>query len=247
MKLPECQLKFLELAHFQVKHSFYNSKWCSGNLADVLKSSSASLLSDQNEVRKSRKGKNAHHSSIIQLTSTSRYRSFVETEMRTSGFFGLMRHVKNLLKSTFVKGQFIYSDQKNVSLTNNDVDVMFEKKEAGKILNIVNSLSVAPVDTESDFNMLNFGNGVQYVKACQEMCLPSFLDNYLFLTRVPIDIVHESVRFRIEYKPKVEPSYLSIRQVCKHGLNNFLIRSDIEKVNVVKILVSSFISVIRVM
>nr|XP_047128711.1 mitogen-activated protein kinase kinase kinase 4-like isoform X2 [Hydra vulgaris] len=213
----------LELAHFQVKHSFYNSKWCSGSIHDVLKNSSASLLADPNKVKKGRKGKHFHHLSVIEQTSTSRYRSFVETQMRTSGFFGLMRRVKNLLKSTLVKGQFIFSDQTK-DLSNNELDnSSFLKKEPKNVLNIVNSLSpVSPNNTESDFSMSNFGNGVQYAKACQEMCLPSFLDNYFFLTRVPIDIVHESVRFRIECKPKVEPSYLSIRQMiheCKEVIS----------------------------
>ena len=48
------------------------------------------------------------------------------------------------------------------------------------------------------------------------MNLPSFLPTYLFLVRVPLDVVHECLRLRLEQRPHpadVEPSILSIRQV----------------------------------
>ena len=45
--------------------------------------------------------------------------------------------------------------------------------------------------------------------------LPSFLPTYLFLLRVPLDVVHECLRLRLEQRPDrdAEPSVLSIRQV----------------------------------
>ncbi len=46
------------------------------------------------------------------------------------------------------------------------------------------------------------------------MRLPSFRAPYLFLCRVPLDVVHECLRIRLEQKPQ-EPSELSIRQVIK--------------------------------
>ncbi len=43
--------------------------------------------------------------------------------------------------------------------------------------------------------------------------LPSFLPTYLFLVRIPLDVVHECVRLRLEQRPENEPSLLSVRQV----------------------------------
>ena len=49
-----------------------------------------------------------------------------------------------------------------------------------------------------------------------QMNLPSFLGTFLFLMRIPLDVVHECVRLRLEQRPSpdtLEPSVLSIRQV----------------------------------
>ncbi|KAK7497186.1 hypothetical protein BaRGS_00011480 [Batillaria attramentaria] len=60
---------------------------------------------------------------------------------------------------------------------------------------------------------------------CQEfrrMGLPSFRPSYLFLVRIPLDVVHECLRLRLEQKPLGEPSFLSIRQLireCKEVLH----------------------------
>ena len=49
----------------------------------------------------------------------------------------------------------------------------------------------------------------------EKMNLPSFLPTYLFLLRVPLDVVLECLRLRLEQRPDrdAEPSVLSIRQV----------------------------------
>ena len=56
------------------------------------------------------------------------------------------------------------------------------------------------------------------------MNLPSFRAVYLFLCRVPKDIIHECLKVRLEQKP-LEPSELSIRQLmreCKEALRWFV-------------------------
>ena len=47
----------------------------------------------------------------------------------------------------------------------------------------------------------------------KETGLPSFQSLYLFLSRVPLDIIHECLRLRLQHRPKGEPSSLSVRQV----------------------------------
>ena len=47
-----------------------------------------------------------------------------------------------------------------------------------------------------------------------ELGLPSFKPMYLFLVRIPLDVVHECLRLRLEQrKPETDPSPLSVRQV----------------------------------
>ena len=61
-------------------------------------------------------------------------------------------------------------------------------------------------------NKENHDRGV-WCKEFSDMGLPSFLDLYLFIAKISFDIVHESIRYRLEHKPKVDPSLMSIRQV----------------------------------
>ena len=50
-------------------------------------------------------------------------------------------------------------------------------------------------------------------KGFTDMGLPSFLELYLFLVRIAFDVIHECLRYRLDHKPKGEPSSMSIRQV----------------------------------
>ena len=49
--------------------------------------------------------------------------------------------------------------------------------------------------------------------AFTDMCLPSFKPTYLFLVRILVDVIHECLRLRLEHRPEMEPSLLSVRQV----------------------------------
>ena len=47
-----------------------------------------------------------------------------------------------------------------------------------------------------------------------EMELPSFRPTYLFLVRIPLDIIHECLKLRLEQRPdNGDPSLLSLKQV----------------------------------
>ncbi|XP_072036132.1 mitogen-activated protein kinase kinase kinase 4-like [Amphiura filiformis] len=55
------------------------------------------------------------------------------------------------------------------------------------------------------------------------MGLPSFIPAYLFLLRIPLDVMHECLRFRLEHKPAVDPSAHSIQQLlheCKEVIRS---------------------------
>ena len=56
-----------------------------------------------------------------------------------------------------------------------------------------------------------------WCKEFSDMGLPSFLELYLFIAKIAFDIIHESIRYRLDHKPKGEPSLMSIRQVRKIG------------------------------
>jgi hypothetical protein len=65
----------------------------------------------------------------------------------------------------------------------------------------------------------------------QSLGLPSYRAAFLFLSRIPLEMIHEFLRMRLEQKPN-QPSVLSIRQVgkaftCVRFLNEPLMHSDI--------------------
>ena len=54
----------------------------------------------------------------------------------------------------------------------------------------------------------------------QEMNLPSFKPTFLFLVRIPLDVIHECIRLRLEQQPETEPSIHSVKQV--RGMSSLL-------------------------
>ena len=48
------------------------------------------------------------------------------------------------------------------------------------------------------------------------MGLPSFKPAYLCLLRIPLDVIHECLRLRLEQRPEADPSSLSVKQVGKN-------------------------------
>ena len=59
----------------------------------------------------------------------------------------------------------------------------------------------------------DFGTwGKQFI----QMGLPSFRPSYLFLLHVFLDVIHEALRLRLDQRPVIDPSYLSIRPVSIH-------------------------------
>lgn len=48
-----------------------------------------------------------------------------------------------------------------------------------------------------------------------QMGLPSFRPTYLFIVRIQLDVIHESLKLRKDQRPIGDPSFLSIRQVIE--------------------------------
>ena len=54
-----------------------------------------------------------------------------------------------------------------------------------------------------------------WCKEFSDMGLPSFLELYLFIAKVTFDVIHESIRYRLDHRPKADPSSMSIKQVSR--------------------------------
>jgi len=176
--------------------------------------------------------------SVLKETCTSRYRSFVEKNIRQIGLHGLSLRIKSALHKTLWKAR------EALEVPREAHDVMEREHNYEKVIDLINFLEKMTADDPSqrtvfasmvlhadDFklgNKENHDRGV-WCKEFSDMGLPSFLDLYLFIAKISFDIVHESIRYRLEHKPKVDPSLMSIRQLiyeCKEVICAAIIGKD---------------------
>ena len=72
-------------------------------------------------------------------------------------------------------------------------------------------MSCKSSDEESSLSLL-VSHGVSSQQFA-DMSLPSFRPTYLFLVRIPLDIIHECLKLRLEQRPDKDPSLLSLQSV----------------------------------
>ena len=176
------------------------------------------------KVDKRKKISEQHRKSFIESTRTSRYRSFVEREMRNGGVSGLIVRIKGILHRTLDKtryGLFDCGDLiEETYLANGIKEPLYDDPRFHKLLELLQDFSPSTSLLENFLkeraaigNRIRSLMSLQWGKICQDMRLPSVADKYSFISKIPIDVIHECMRFRLDYKPKVQLSKHSIRQV----------------------------------
>eukprot|EP00111_Clytia_hemisphaerica_P003243 TCONS_00009253-protein len=194
--------------------------------ADMLESSVnlPSLLSNvalRRSKREKRKRISQQRFSVIEKTSTSRYREFVERNIRENGLLFIMKRVREILYIPLKKAKFCIDDPTVNSTKFSRVFEIQFGNQLNKMLSVflkLNDTKMANFINDIEKEAKQFNKYAQYGKCFQDMNLPTFVDIFSFMVLIPFDVVHESIRFRIDYKPKVQPSHLSIRQLileCK--------------------------------
>ena len=166
--------------------------------------------------RDRRKRLSTNRFSFIEPTSTSRYRAFTESAIREYGLIGIFKRIIDITHSCLWKARSTLEVQVRSFLVER---LKYDHHEFGDFydyyLNLgqhfkgVNNQSLFP----PNFMTEDFGDNSMLKKATIDMGLPPYLDLYLFLLKAQFDVVHECLRFRLDCKPKVEPSPMSIRQV----------------------------------
>ena len=145
-------------------------------------------------------------------TSTSRYRPFVDQNIKKMGVANLGYKLHQVIHVELVRASFILTVDRTTSvfLKHQKLHMLYKKMLMHKIENF--KADINPEDKES--YMQTFGVPTEnWVERFQRMGLPSFDRLYLFLVHLVMDIYHECLRMRMEHRPKGEPSSLSVRQV----------------------------------
>lgn len=82
--------------------------------------------------------------------------------------------------------------------------------------------------TDEDIDLERYG---AWSPEAQELGLPSYKPAFLFLSVVPLEVIHEFLRMRLEQKPD-KPSPLSLRQVIPSSLRSYLAKNTLNKFSV---------------
>ena len=146
-------------------------------------------------------------------TSTSRYRPFVDQNIKKMGVASLGYKLHHIIQMELARASYILQVDRatNVFQKHQNLHKLYKKMLVRKIENFPDEM----MDPEDDKTYeQTFGVPTDnWIERFQKMGLPSFDTLFVFLVRVVMDIYHECLRMRMEHRPKGEPSSLSVRQV----------------------------------
>lgn len=138
---------------------------------------------------------------IESCENLSSYRKYIEDVLKTKGLRKALSFLEKLHSSVLYRARLALEKTSETETQKNDTSQ-------------VNSEPMSPEESE----LRRYG---YWSPEAQALNLPSYRGAYLFLCRIPLDLIHEFLRLRLETKPD-RPSSMSIRQLIrelKEGLH----------------------------
>ncbi|XP_031783886.1 mitogen-activated protein kinase kinase kinase 4-like isoform X2 [Nasonia vitripennis] len=117
------------------------------------------------------------------------YRKYIEDVLKTRGLRKSLNFLERLHTSVLRKARLALERSKVPS----EEDAYFQE------------------EYEGDQELRRYG---MWSPEAKSLNLPSYRAAFVFLSRVPLDVIHEFLRIRLEQKPK-QPSPLSVRQLMR--------------------------------
>ncbi|XP_023342644.1 mitogen-activated protein kinase kinase kinase 4 isoform X2 [Eurytemora carolleeae] len=151
------------------------------------------------------------HMSDSYFGEISPYRRYVEKLLKTRGIRKILQGLHKIIRGTLHRAKTALEPPQG--LEDPGAAPAYQPYHP----HLEERCSSLPCPSEDDLDLSGFGC---WNPEFASMNLPSFRATYLFLCRVPRDIMHECLIIRLEQKP-LEPSELSIRQLmreCKEAL-----------------------------
>ncbi|XP_026827017.1 mitogen-activated protein kinase kinase kinase 4 isoform X1 [Ooceraea biroi] len=118
---------------------------------------------------------------------------------------GYRKYIEDVLKTRGLRKSLNFLDRLHTSVLRK-ARLTLEKNEEDEEGN-----SSAYEEYEGDRELRRYG---AWSPEARELNLPSYRSAFVFLSRVPLDVVHEFLRMRLEQKPE-QPSPLSVRQLMR--------------------------------
>lgn len=150
--------------------------------------------------------------SIPSRVPTSPYRKFIETVLKSRGLGKSLSFLHRLHNVVLRKAQ--------LTLEKPGTEDLEQDLSDDEIPNIE-----APIEREEMDELRRYGIWSEEFK---ELALPTYTSAFLFLSMIPLEVVHEFLKMKLETKP-VQPNPLSLEQLIKElkeGLTLALIHRD---------------------
>ena len=144
---------------------------------------------------------------------TSPYRKFIENVLKSRGLGKSLSFLHSLHNVVLRKAQITLEKP---GMEDHEQD-LFEDEEISNM--------EPPLEKEEIDELRRYGIWCEEFK---ELALPSFISAFIFLSMIPLEVVHEFLKMKIETKP-VHPNPLSLEQLIKElkeGLTLALIHRD---------------------
>lgn len=151
--------------------------------------------------------------SIQNKDPTSPYRKFIENVLKSRGLGKSLSFLHRLHNVVLRKAQ-ITLEKPGMEDTDHD---MFEDDE---IAHMENPMTMEEIDELRRYGI--------WSEEFKELALPSYISAFIFLSLIPLEVVHEFLKMKIETKPN-QPNPLSLEQLIKElkeGLTLALIHRD---------------------
>lgn len=143
---------------------------------------------------------------------TNPFRKYIEEILKTKGLRKSLHFLEKLHKHILLKSMISLSKPipVNQNLESGTLDVN-ANDSVGTVMVTSDGSSVPLVLDEQEKELRCFGYWSEVAQALQ---LPSYRSAFLFLAHIPIDVVYEMLKMRLEQKP-ANPSVLCIRQLMR--------------------------------
>uniref|UniRef100_A0ABM0MLC7 Mitogen-activated protein kinase kinase kinase 4-like n=1 Tax=Saccoglossus kowalevskii TaxID=10224 RepID=A0ABM0MLC7_SACKO len=157
------------------------------------------------------------------IFGTRIYRPFVDKSLKQMGVHKMFEMLLNLLDGTLQRATQALRCPDRFSEETTTSGCKSPDNDNKYTHTILDMLEERMSSMERRHSLLTHGSSsLEFI----QMGLPSFRPTYLFLIRIPLHVMHECLKLRLEQKPAAEPSRLSITQLireCKEVITGSIV------------------------
>ncbi|XP_059609963.1 mitogen-activated protein kinase kinase kinase 4 isoform X2 [Phlebotomus argentipes] len=129
----------------------------------------------------------------------SPYRKYIETVLKSRGLGKSLNFLHRLHNVVLRKAQITLEKPGS------------EESDEGELFEIDSPIMEPPLEKEQEDELRRYGI---WSPEFEQLALPSYVPSFVFLSLIPMEVIHEFLRLRLETRP-VQPNPLSLEQLMK--------------------------------